>query len=148
MFGEKGSGKVHQVGNDLVVSIRPEEGKFKAVAGLFGPPPPGLTHLFHVAGTGDVGIILGMRPFGDHKNLHLLKQPVAGLEAVPLIPLDLVERLPDGHAPAFQLYLDQGKTIYQDSHVVAVIIVHPVLCTYFVLIDCLQTVFMDRILYQ
>ena len=34
VLGEEGLGKVDQVGNDLVVSIRPERGKLKAVAGF------------------------------------------------------------------------------------------------------------------
>jgi hypothetical protein len=70
VFGKEGLRKVNQIGYDLVVSICPERGKFKAVAGLFGPPSSGLVHLFHVAGAGSVGIILGMRPVGDHENLY------------------------------------------------------------------------------
>lgn len=39
MLGEKGLGEVHQIGNDFVVSVRPEGGKLEAVAGLFALVP-------------------------------------------------------------------------------------------------------------
>ena len=57
MLGEKCLCEVYQIGNDFVVSIRPERGELKAVAGLFGFVPS-LALLFDVAAAGGVGIIL------------------------------------------------------------------------------------------
>ena len=96
-----------------------------------------------MAGTGGVGVIFGVRSVGDYKNLHILKQPTASPEAVPLIPLDLVERFPDGYTPALQLHMDEGQTVDQDSHVIAVVVVSPIRRTHLILIDDLQMVVVD-----
>ena len=64
-----------------------------------------------MAGAGSIRIILGMRTVGDDKDLHVLKQPAPGPEAIPLVPLDLIGCLPDGHAPALELHVDQGQAV-------------------------------------
>ena len=55
MLGEKRLCKIHQIGNDFVVPVRPEGGELKAVAGLFGFIAS-LALLFDVAAAGGVGI--------------------------------------------------------------------------------------------
>ena len=60
-----------------------------------------------------------MGAVGDDEDLHILIEPAGGPETVPLVPLDLVECLPDGHAPALELHMDQGQTVDQDGHIIA-----------------------------
>ena len=89
-------GKVDQIRQHTVIRIGPVGGKFKAIAGLF---------LFRLAVfgildgivAGAVGVVLGICAVGDHENLHILVQTAARPERIPLIAVDLVERLPDGH---------------------------------------------------
>ena len=99
-----------------------------------------------MAGAGGIGVIFGVRSIGDYKNLHILEQPTASPEAVPLIPFDLVECFPDGHAPALQLHMDEGQTIEQHSHVIAVVVVSPIRRAHLILIDDLQMVVVDVLL--
>ena len=142
MLGEKCPGEVHQIGEYPVVGVGPEGGKFKAVAGLFlllgggSGLPDGVP-------AGGVGIILGVGAVGDHKNLHILIQAAARPKAVPLVAVYLIKRLPDRHAPAFQLDMDQGQAVHQNRHVIAVVIPRPVLLANGVLVDDLEAVVMD-----
>lgn len=63
-----------------------------------------------------------------------------------MVAVDLVERLPDGHAPAFQLDMNQGQTVHQNRHIIAVVIPRPVLLANGVLVDDLETVVVDVLL--
>ena len=89
-------GKVDQIRQHAVVRIGPVGGKFKAIAGPF---------LFRLAVFGvldgivasAVGVVLGICAVGDYENLRILVQTAASPERIPLIAVDLVERLPDGH---------------------------------------------------
>ena len=85
-------------------------------------------------------------PLEMTKNLHVLEQAATSPEAVPLIPLDLVERFPDGYTPALQLHMDEGQAVDQDSHVIAVVVVSPIRRTHLILIDDLQMVVVDVLL--
>ena len=142
MLGEKCPGEVHQIGEYPVVGVGPEGGKFKAVAGLFlllgggSGLPDGVP-------AGGVGIILGVGAVGDHKNLHILIQAAARPKAVPLVAVYLIKRLPNRHAPAFQLDMDQGQTVHQNRHIIAVVIPRPVLLVHGVLVDDLEAVVVD-----
>ena len=97
MAGKERAGKVHQIGNDAVFSIRPKGRKFKAVACLFAALSARSGALFNMAVTGRVGVVFCVRAVGDNENLHILIQPAASPKAVPLVTVDLVERLFDGH---------------------------------------------------
>ena len=97
MAGKERAGKVHQVGNDAIFPISPKGGKFKAVACLFAALSGRSGALFNVAVAGRVGVVFRVRAVGDNKNLHILIQPAASPKAVPLVTVDLVERLFDGH---------------------------------------------------
>ena len=66
-----------------------------------------------------VGIVFRVHPIRDHENLHILEQGVSGPIAVALIAVDLVERLAQFHAPAFQLNLDQSQPVHQQRQVIA-----------------------------
>ena len=138
-------GKVDQIRQHAVVRIGPVGGKFKAVAGLF---------LFRLAVFGildgivasAVGVVLGICAVGDHKNLHILIQAAARPERIPLIAVDLVERLPDGHPAPLQFHMNQRKAVDQNRHIVAVIMPCAVCLFYLILVDDLQAVVVDILL--
>ena len=116
MLGEKGLCKVHKVGNDLVVSVRPIGGELKAVGGFLSALSACALVLFDDNAD---ALIANLRrqlellnncrftdkewdsffksgcAVGNHKNLHILIQPTARPEAVTLITVNLVERLFD-----------------------------------------------------
>ena len=135
-------GKVDQIRQHAVVRIGPVGGKFKAIAGLF---------LFRLAVfgvldgivAGAVGVVLGICAVGDHKNLHILIQAAARPERIPLIAVDLVERLPDGHPAPLQFHMNQWKAVDQNRHIIAVIMPCAVCLFYLILVDDLQAVVMD-----
>ena len=121
MLCKEGFSKVNQIRDDLVVGIRPEGCKFKAVAGL-ALLGAACRCFFDSVAPGAIGVVLGVCAIGDDKNLHILEQAATSPEAVPLIPLDLVESLPDGDTAPFQLHMNQRQTVHQYRDIVAVII--------------------------
>ena len=135
-------GKVDQIRQHAVIRISPVGGKLKAVAGLF---------LFRLAVfgvldgivAGAVGVVLGICAVGDHKNLHILIQAAARPERIPLIAVDLVERLPDGHPAPLQFHMNQRKAVDQNRHIVAIIMPRTVRLLHLVLVDDLQSVVVD-----
>ena len=68
MFGEERAGEVNQIGDDLVIGIRPLAGEFKGVAGLLLLVR--IAEILDMVEPGRVGIVLRVRPIGDDKNLH------------------------------------------------------------------------------
>ena len=145
MPGEEGAGEVDEVGDHLVVGVRPEGGELKAVAGLL---------LFGLAGgrlpdgvePGGVGVVLGVGAVGDDKDLYILEQAAPRPEGVPLVAVDLVESLPDGHAPALELDMYQGQAVDQHRHIVAVVVLGPLLLAHLILVDDLEAVVVDVLL--
>ena len=97
MAGKKCAGKVHQVRNDAVFPIRPKGRKFKAVACLFAALSGRSGAFFNVAVAGRIGVVFRVRAVGDNENLYILIQTATSPKAVPLVTVDLVERLFDGH---------------------------------------------------
>ena len=93
--------------------------------------------------SGSVGVILGIRAVGHHKNLHILKQARSRPKAVPLIAVDLVERLPDGHAPPLQFNMYHGQAVHQNRHIIAVVVGRALLFGNSILVDNLQAVVVD-----
>lgn len=145
VLGEKGSGEVNEVGNDGIVAVRPAGREFKGIAGFFAPAPAPGGLLLQVRLAGGVGIILGVRAVGDDEDLHIFVQARSGPEAVPLVAPDLVEGLADGHAPALEFHMYQGKAIDQDGHVIAGrVAALPLL----ILVDDLKPVIVDIFLVQ
>ena len=100
MAGKERAGKVHQVGNNAVFPIRPKGRKFKAVACLFAALSGRSGALFNMAVAGRVGVVFCIRAIGDNENLYILIQTATSPKAVPLVTVDLVERLFDGHRAA------------------------------------------------
>ena len=145
MLGKERFGKVDQVGDHPVVGVRPERGKLKAVAGLFLFDFSGRCILDGVI-AGGVGVILGIRAVGDHKDLHVLIQSAPCPEAVPLIAIDLIKRLTDRNAPALQFDMHEGKSVDQHRHVITVIMLRSGILSYDILIDHLHAVVMDVLL--
>ena len=142
MAGEKGLGKVDEVGNDTVVCICPVGGKFKAVA-CFALLAGGGSGIFHGVKTSTVGIVFRVCAVGDDENLHIFKQPRTGIEGVALIAVDLVERLADGNAAALQLDVDKRKPVDEHGHIIAVVVLCAVVFGDNILIGDLQAVVVD-----
>ena len=84
-----------------------------------------------------------MRSVGDNKQLHILIQTACCPEAIPLVTLNLIKRFFQSNATAFQFDMYQRKSIHQNGHIVAVIVVAAVL---HILIDDLQGIVMDVLL--
>ena len=145
MAGKERAGKVHQIGNDAVFPIRPKGRKFKAVACLFAALSGRSGALFNVAVAGRVGVVFCVRAVGDNENLYILIQAAASPKAIPLIAVDLIERLFDGHTAPLQFHMNQRQTVYQNCDIIAVIIVAAVL---HILVNDLQTVVVDVLFIQ
>ena len=101
MFGKKGFGKVHQIGNGSIGGICPPTGKLKTVAAFFAFFGSRFTAFFNVPGTGGIAVILGMRAVGDNKQLHKLKQPAICPKALTGVTVNLVKCLGNRHPSAF-----------------------------------------------
>ena len=112
MLCEKCLCKVHKIGNDLVVPVRPPGGKLKAVGGFLSALSARTPAFFDMACSGGVGIILCGCAVGDHENLYILIQSAARPKTVALIAVDLVERLFDRDAAPFQFHMDEGQTVH------------------------------------
>ena len=145
VLAEKGLGEVYKVRDNAVVGVRPERSELKAIAG-FGLLGFLCFGILDMVETGGIGIILRICAVGDHENLHEFIQSAGCPEAVPLIAIDLVKRLPDGNAPALQLDMDQRQAVDQHRHIIAIVMSCPLLCGDGILVDDLQTVIMDALL--
>ena len=73
MFGKKRLGKIHKVGDDVIVCIRPKAGKLKTVAGFLGVSAFAAALLFDMSISCCVAVVFGMSTVGDNKNLHIFK---------------------------------------------------------------------------
>ena len=143
VLGEKRLGEVDQIGDDPVVRVSPERSEFKAVGGL-ALLSAGL--LMHGVPARGVGVILSVRAVRDHKDLDILKEPAAGKEAVALIAVDLVERLADRDAAAFELDMYHRQTVDEDRDVIAVVVLGAVIPADLILVDDLHEVVVDILL--
>ena len=100
---------------------------------------------FNVAVAGRVGVVFCIRAVGDNENLYILIQTATSPKAVPLVTVDLVERLLDRHTAPLQLHMNQRQTVYQNRDIIAIIIVAAVL---HILVNDLQAVIVDILLIQ
>ena len=142
MTGKERLGKVDQIRNDAVIGICPIRREFKAIAGFALFLLAGIGILDSVE-AGAIGVVLGVRTVGDDKNLRILEQTAASPEGIPLIAVDLVERLADGHAASFELYMHQRESIHQNGYIIAVIMLCALILTDLILIDDLQEIVVD-----
>ena len=105
--------------------------------------------LVDVLAAGRVGVVLGQRAVADDEELDVLEQPGAGPEAVPLVAVDLVERLADVDTTALELDVDHRQTVDQNGHVVAIGVLGAALArSDLVLVDHLQAVIVDVLLVE
>ena len=137
VLGKEGFRKINQVCNYLIVAICPEGSKFKAVAGFLGFLFCSFAHLFDVAVSGGVGVILGMGSIRDNENLHILIQAACRPEAVSLVAFDLIKGFPNSNAPALQLHMDEGQTVDHKRYIIACVVLA---FGFLILVDDLQTV--------
>ena len=142
MLCEKSLCKINQIRNHTIICICPEACKLKTVTGLCLTCSLLLMFLFRIS-SGTVGIILCVCTIGNDKNLNVLIQPTPCPERVPLIAINLIECLTDGHASAFQFNMNKRQTIYQYCNIIAVVMLRTTLCANHILIDDLQPVIMD-----
>ena len=142
MLCKKSLCKINQIWNHTVIGICPEAGKLKTVTGLGLTCSPFLMLLFRIP-SGAVRIILCICTIGNDKNLNVLIQSASCPERIPLVTVNLIERLTDGYTSAFQFNMHKRQTVYQYCNIIAVVM----LCTIFranhILIDDLQPVVMD-----
>ena len=111
--------KINQIWNYTIFCIRPETGKFKAVAGLFLLLPAGFRILNSIK-SGAVGIVFGVSSIAYYKNLYKLKETRPCPEGIPLVTIYLIERLPNCHTSPLQFHMDHRKTIDKNRHIIAI----------------------------
>lgn len=132
--GKEGSCKVLQVAEHLVLGICPVAGKLKRVAGFLSWLLALLGLFSNMTVTGCVAIVLGLRAVANHKNLYVLVERATCPERFPAVTVYLVEGFLQAHSSAFQFDMNQGQTVHEDGHVVAV---WSLAVAYLVLIDYL-----------
>ena len=134
--------KIDQIRNHTVIGICPKAGKLKTVTGLGFTCSPFLMLLFRIP-SGAVRIILCVCTIGNDKNLNVLIQSASRPERIPLVTVNLIERLTDGYTSAFQLNMYKRQTVYQYCNIIAVVMLCTIFCANHILIDDLQPVVMD-----
>ena len=65
---------------------------------------------------------------------------------IALIPVDLVERLPDSHTAPLQLHMDHRETVDQDRHIIAVAVPRSFVLADGILVDDLKKIVVDVLL--
>ena len=141
--GKEGSCEVLQVAEHLVLGICPVAGKLKRVAGLLSWLLALLGLFPDMTVSGCVAVVLGLRAVADDEDLYVLVERAPCPERFPAVAVDLVEGFLQAHASAFQLDVNQGQTVYEDGHVVAV---GALAVAYLVLVDHLGGVVMRVLL--
>jgi len=69
-----------------------------------------------------IGVILGVDTIADNENLDIIEEAAVGPVRMALIAVDLVKSFFQFDTPPFQLDLNQGQAINQDSHIIAVFV--------------------------
>ena len=87
-----------------------------------------------------VGVILGIGSVGNDENLNIFVQSATCPKTIPLIAVNLVERLFELDTSTLQLDMHKRQTIDKYGHIVAGIVVSLLLL---VLVDDLEVVVMD-----
>ena len=149
--------EVNQIRDNTVIGICPEAGKFKAVA-CFSLFRLARNRILDSIKASAIGVVFRICSIGNNENLHIFKQSATCPKRITLITVYLIKRLTNRNPSAFQFNMNQGQTIYQYRHIVAIIVLCAVLFTkhmaqatlsaacsgiHLVLVDDLQTVIMD-----
>ena len=142
MLGKESFGEVYQVGNYLIVRVRPKRRKFKAGA---RPAFLRLTRagVFNGIVARAVGIIFCIRSVADNENLNVLEKPATCPKRISAVTIDLIKCLANGDAAPLKLDMNKRKAVYQNSYVVAVIMPRALRGADCILIDDLQAVVMN-----
>ena len=145
MSCKKRSRKVHQICDYPVVGICPKRSKLKTVAGFCAFSFSGFG-FFDGVKTSAVGVVLRISAVGDDEDLHVFVQSAACPKAISLVTVNLVERLSNRYATAFQLDVYQRESVHQNGHIVTVVMLCPLGLGDLVLVDDLQEVVVDVLL--
>ena len=95
---------------------------------------------------GGIRVILCVGSVGYDENLHILIQSAACPKTIPLIAVNLVERLFELNPSSFQFYMHKRQSIDEYGHIVANIVISLLL---FVLVDNLEIVVVNvSLVYQ
>lgn len=143
--------EIHEIGDEAVARICPKRCELETVTRLLACSAPCRIHLMNMAHPRRIGIIFCMRPIRNDENLHVLIEARPRPKAVPLIAIDLVERLAYLHAAPFQLKVYERQPVHKNRHIIAVRVrryVFPCLraAIHRILIDALQAIVMDVLL--
>ena len=111
--------KINQIRNHTILSIRPETGKFKAVAGLFLLLSAGFC-IFDSIKAGAIGIVFGVSSIAYNKNLYILKETRSYPKGIPLVTIYLIKCLPNCHTSPLQFHMDHRKSIDKNRHIIAI----------------------------
>jgi len=103
VVGQKGLGKIRQVGDVPAVDIGPEKSLLERLVTI-------------------VGVVLGVDTIADDKDLHVLEQSAVDPKRMALVAVDLIESLFQFQTPAFEFDLHQGQAVDQKGNVVAVFV--------------------------
>ena len=142
---EKSLCKINQIRNHTVIGICPKAGKLKTVTSLGLTCSPFLMLLFRIP-SGTVRIILCICTIGNDKNLNVLIQSASCPERIPLVTVNLIERLTNGYTSAFQFNMYKRQTVYQYGNIIAIVMLRTIFRANHILIDNLQPVVMDVLL--
>ena len=145
MFGKEGLGEIYKVENVPISPICPMTGELKGIAGFSTFLSSRRRFLFDMAVPGCIGIILRISAIGNDKNLHIFIEAGRSPEGIPLVPLDLVESLTDGHTSPLELHMHQRKAVHQNGHIITGLVASLFL---FVLVNHLELVVMNMFLVQ
>ena len=145
--------KCRQILNGAVLRIRPPRRELKAVGSLRALPT--LAPLFDMGVSCRVGVVLGLGPIGDDEQLHVLKQPTARPETVPLVTVDLVECFTNRHPTPLQFNVNHWQSVDEDGDVITVgvapsrvVVILRNSTPNFILVDDLQPVVVNILLIQ
>ncbi len=67
-----------------------------------------------------ITVILGMRPIGDDKELHMLKQSTRCPKTFSLVTIDLIECFLESDSSPLELDMYERKSVDEYRHIIAI----------------------------
>ena len=120
VFGEERPREVHEVGDRVIGGVGPPRRELEGLGGSGLDLAPARLVLSDLGQAHGVGVVLGVGAVRDDEDLHVAEEPSPRPEGVALVAADLVEGVADGDSAPFEFDVDQGQSVDQDRHVVAV----------------------------
>lgn len=120
MLGEERPREVHEVGDRVIGGVGPPRRELEGLGGGGLDLAPARLVLSDLGQAHSVGVVLGVGAVRDDEDLHVAEEPSPRPEGVALVAADLVEGVADGDSAPFEFDVDQGQSVDQDCHVVAV----------------------------